>query len=381
MILPSNLRIAQTLLRGARYPLKCNASAARPADVQQRRPCRSDTLTDTPDTPNRFITIQEHIINEQRHHPAATGGFSWLLSGITLAARIISANVRRAGILDVLGDSGDSNVHGEQQQKLDLLANKTIELCLGYRGNVAMIASEELDQPKVITRGENDEARKYIVVFDPLDGSSNIDVNVSVGTIFSIFQRDPSRSDAADPASEILQPGDQQLAAGYIVYGSSTVLVYTTGEGVHMFTLDPSVGAFLLHSEHIRMPEKGKTYSVNEGNAGSFPEGVQRYLDWCKTEEAGPYSARYIGSLVADFHRTLLKGGIFLYPPTAKSPNGKLRLLYEANPIAFLAEQAGGMATDGRMRIMEKAPKSVHERTPLYVGSRVDMERLQRHLT
>ena len=341
---------------------------------------RSGTLNEASETPNRFITVQEHIINEQRHHPAATGGFSWLLSGITLAARIISANVRRAGILDVLGDSGDANVHGEQQQKLDILANKTIELCLGYRGNVAMIASEELDQPKVITRGENDEERKYIVVFDPLDGSSNIDVNVSVGTIFSIFEREPGRSGSMDAASEILQAGVKQLAAGYIVYGSSTVLVYTTGEGVHMFTLDPSVGAFLLHSEHIMMPEKGKTYSVNEANAASFAPGVRQFLEWCKTEEAGPYTARYIGSLVADFHRTLLRGGIFLYPATAKSPQGKLRLLYEANPIAFLAEQAGGIATDGKTRIMEKAPQSLHERTPLYVGSKADMERLQRYL-
>ncbi|RIK62997.1 MAG: class 1 fructose-bisphosphatase [Planctomycetota bacterium] len=338
-------------------------------------------MSDNVATPNRFVTIQEHIINEQRQHPAATGGFSWLLSGITLAARIISANVRRAGIIDVLGDAGAANVHGEQQQKLDLLANKTIELCLGYRGNVAMIASEELDEAKVITRGETEEDRKYIVVFDPLDGSSNIDVNVSVGTIFSIFQRDPALAKKSDDqAAEILQPGIKQLAAGYIVYGSSTVLVYTTGEGVHMFTLDPSVGAFILHSEDIRMPEKGKSYSVNEGNANSFPRAVQKFLEWCKTEEAGPYSARYIGSLVADFHRTLLKGGIFLYPATAKSPNGKLRLLYEANPIAFLAEQAGGEATDGQTRILEKTPKSLHERTPLFVGSKQEMERLRRFI-
>lgn len=337
-------------------------------------------MVDDARTPNRFITIQEHIVNEQRQHPAATGGFSWLLSGITLAARIISANVRRAGIIDVLGDAGADNIHGEQQQKLDLLANKTIELCLGYRGNVAMIASEELDEAKVITRGEDEKDRKYIVVFDPLDGSSNIDVNVSVGTIFSIFQRDPSLARGDDQAAEILQAGTKQLAAGYIVYGSSTVLVYTTGDGVHMFTLDPSVGAFMLHSEHIRMPEKGKLYSVNEGNANSFPAGVQKYLEWCKTEEAGPYSARYIGSLVADFHRTLLKGGIFLYPATAKSPQGKLRLLYEANPIAMLAEQAGGVATDGKTRILDKTAKSLHERTPLFVGSKLEMERLQRFM-
>jgi fructose-1,6-bisphosphatase I len=328
--------------------------------------------------PRRFITIQEHILQQQRNHPTATGGFSWLLSGIMLAARIISANVRRAGILDVLGDAGNANVFGEQQQKLDILANRSIELCLEYRGNVGIIASEELDQPTVITKSGT--AGRYVVVFDPLDGSSNIDVNVSVGTIFSVFERDPQGFRSQDPAADVLQPGDRQLAAGYIVYGSSTVVVYTTGEGVHMFTLDPSVGAFILANEHVKMPEKGKSYSVNEGNYNSFPAAVQHYLQWCKTEEAGPYTARYIGSLVADFHRTLLRGGIFLYPPTAKAPNGKLRLLYEANPIAFIAEQAGGVATDGRTRIMEKVPKSLHERTPLFVGSKGEMERLHRHL-
>ncbi len=327
---------------------------------------------------NRFITVQEHILSQQRSHPTATGGFSWLLSGITLAARIISANVRRAGILDVLGEAGAANVHGEQQQKLDLLANRTIELCLGYRGNIGIIASEELDEPKVIANSGT--SGRYVVIFDPLDGSSNIDVNVSVGTIFSIFERTPSGIDSIDAAADVLQPGCKQLAAGYIVYGSSTVLVYTTGDGVHMFTLDPSVGAFILANEHVKMPEKGKSYSVNEGNYNSFPLGVQQFLEWCKTEEAGPYTARYIGSLVADFHRTLLRGGIFLYPATAKAPSGKLRLLYEANPIAFLAEQAGGAAIDGQNRILDKLPKSLHERTPLFVGSRSEIDRLQRHL-
>jgi fructose-1,6-bisphosphatase I len=327
---------------------------------------------------SHLVTIQEHILRQQRHHQTATGGFSWLLSGITLAARIISANVRRAGILDVLGDAGAANVSGEQQQKLDVLANKSIQLCLEYRGNVGIIASEELDEPTVIANSGS--AGRYVVVFDPLDGSSNIDVNVSVGTIFSILERDPDGFNANDPAADVLQAGSRQLAAGYIVYGSSTVLVYTTGEGVHFFTLDPSVGAFVLSNENVRMPEKGKTYSVNEGNYNSFPEGVKRYLQWCKTEEAGPFTSRYIGSLVADFHRTLLRGGIFLYPATAKSPNGKLRLLYEANPIAFIAEQAGGVATDGTQPILAKQPKSLHERTPLFVGSKSEMERLQKCL-
>jgi fructose-1,6-bisphosphatase I len=332
----------------------------------------------SPESPrqDRIITIQEHILGQQRSHPTATGGFSWLLSGITLAARIISANVRRAGILDVLGEARSENIHGEQQQKLDLLANKSIQLCLEYRGNVGIIASEELDEPKMIAKSGDDG--RYVVIFDPLDGSSNIDVNVSVGTIFSILERDPNGANKHDSVADVLQPGCKQLAAGYIVYGSSTVLVYTTGDGVHMFTLDPSVGAFILATENMKMPDKGKTYSVNEGNYNSFPGWVKKYLEWCKSEEAGPYTARYIGSLVADFHRTLLRGGLFLYPATAKSPSGKLRLLYEANPIAFIAEQAGGDATDGTTRILDKTPRSLHERTPLYVGSKSEMERLQR---
>ncbi|MBN2563667.1 MAG: class 1 fructose-bisphosphatase [Phycisphaerae bacterium] len=322
--------------------------------------------------------MQEHILSQQRSHPTATGGFSWLLSGITMAAKIISANVRRAGILNVLGDAGAANVHGEQQQKLDVLANRTLELCLGFRGNVGVIASEELNEPKLVTR--SGASGRYVVVFDPLDGSSNIDVNVSVGTIFAIYERDTSGFEGSDPVADVLQPGVKQLAAGYIVYGSSTVLTYTTGDGVHTFTLDPSVGAFVLASENIKMPDAGKWYSVNEANYNSFPKGYQEYLKWCKTEEAGPYSARYIGSLVADFHRTLLRGGIFLYPPTAKAPGGKLRLTYEANPIAFLAEQAGGMAIDGKMRILDKIPQSVHDRTPLVVGGKTEVQRVVKYL-
>lgn len=325
-----------------------------------------------------LITVEEHILCRQRSHPTATGSFSWLLSGITLAARIISAKVRRAGILDVLGEAGESNVHGEQQQKLDVLANKTLELCLGYRGNVGIMASEELDEPTVLATGASG---RYVVIFDPLDGSSNIDVNVSVGTIFSVLQREPGGFNNDDPVADVLQSGVKQLAAGYIVYGSSTVMAYTAGEGVHMFTLDPSVGAFILASENVRMPDTGKYFSVNEGNYNSFSPGIQGFLKWCKSEGAGPYSARYIGSLVADFHRTLLRGGIFLYPATAKAPSGKLRLMYEANPIAFLAEQAGGEATDGDNRILEKIPTSLHERTPLFVGSPSEMDRLKQYMS
>ncbi len=323
-----------------------------------------------------FVTVQEHILTQQRNHPTATGSFSLLLSGITLAARIISAKVRRAGILEVLGEAGDLNVHGEQQQKLDIISNVVMEQCLGYRGNVGIMASEERDDPCIVAGSSG----KYVVIFDPLDGSSNIDVNVSVGTIFAIFERETGNFNGNDATADVLQPGDRQLAAGYIVYGSSTVLCYTCGQGVHMFTLDPSVGAFVLAQESVQMPKEGKMYSANEANWNSFPESIKRYLTWCKSEEAGPYTSRYIGSLVADFHRTLLRGGIFLYPLTAKAPEGKLRLMYEANPIAFIAEQAGGRAIDGKMRIMDKAPHALHERTALIVGSDLEVRRVEEYI-
>jgi fructose-1,6-bisphosphatase I len=320
-----------------------------------------------------IVTVQQHILERQRRHPHATGEFSWLLSGITLATKIIQAHVRRAGILDVLESTGQLNVQGEVVQKLDKIANETLLRCLGYRGNVGIMVSEEEDEPRIIH--EAGEKGKYIVLFDPLDGSSNIDVNVSVGTIFSILQckSDIPRSAVMD---HILQAGVQQVAAGYVVYGSSTVMAYTTGDGVHMFTLDPAIGAYVLTREDVRMPPAGKTYSVNEAYSADFPDWVGRYLAWAKNPESGGYSLRYIGSLVADFHRTLLRGGVFLYPPTRKSPQGKLRLLYEANPMAFLAEQAGGAASDGRMRILEKLPTSLHQRTALIVGSKQEAERV-----
>ena len=320
-----------------------------------------------------IITLQQHILERQQAHPTATGEFSWLLSGITLATKIIQANVQRAGLLDVLGTTGTTNVQGETVQKLDVLANETILSCLGYRGNVGLMASEEDDEPHIIK--EFDDGAKYIVLFDPLDGSSNIDVNVSIGTIFSILQRRKD-VDANDVMAHILQRGYRQLAAGYVVYGSSTVLAYTTGAGVHMFTLEPSIGAYVLSREDVKMPAAGKTYSINEAYRRQFPEGIQAYLDWTKTEEAGGYSLRYIGSLVADFHRTLLRGGVFLYPPTTKAPGGKLRLLYEANPLAFIAEQAGGAATDGATRILDKIPTALHERTSLVIGSKAEVDRV-----
>ena len=318
-----------------------------------------------------ITTFERHIIEQQRSHPTATGQFSWLLGGITLATKIIESYVRRAGIIDILGGADSVNVQGERVQKLDLVANETIKQCLGYRGNVGILVSEEDDEPKVIKNVGTDG--RYIVLFDPLDGSSNIDVNVSIGTIFSVLQTRDDLWPGENAERHILQPGVRQLAAGYVVYGSSTVLAYTTGDGVHMFTLNPDIGAFVLHREHVKMPPNGKMYSVNEAYRASFPEGVQRYLEWAKDDN---YSLRYIGSLVADFHRTLLRGGVFMYPPTQKSPGGKLRLLYEANPIAFLAEQAGGSATDGKNRIMEKQPTKLHERTPLIVGSKDEVEKV-----
>jgi fructose-1,6-bisphosphatase I len=317
-----------------------------------------------------FTTVERHFIEREAHHPHATEEFGWLLSGITLATKIIAAQVQRAGLLEIMGKTGRVNVQGEEVQKLDEFANATLVRCLGYRGTIGILVSEEDEEPHVIQEAG---AGKYIVLFDPLDGSSNINANVSIGTIFSILERDP-QAGGQDLMGHILQPGRRQVAAGYVVYGSSTVLAYTAGDGVHMFTLDPSIGAFLLAQENIRMPEAGRTYSVNEAYSSSFPDGIQRYLEWAK--EAGDYSSRYIGSLVADFHRTLIRGGVFIYPGTKKSPEGKLRLMYEANPLAFVAEQAGGTATDGKQRILDKQPRTMHERTPLIIGSKDEVQRV-----
>ena len=323
-----------------------------------------------------FMSVQQHILEEQRRSkPRASGEFSWLLSGITLATKVVAAQVRRGGLVNVLGAAGGENVQGETVQKLDRIANAAMEHCLGHRGSVAIMLSEETAEPIVVERDL--EHGKYIVVFDPLDGSSNIDVNVSVGTIFAVLGRDPAKPVPGGPRAECLQPGIKQLAAGYVVYGPSTMMVYTTGHGVHGFTLDPSIGAYLLTHANIRMPSQGTYYSLNEARMDIYPPSVQRYISHLRSGAAGrEYSARYVGSLVADFHRTLLQGGIFLYPPTPKQPEGKLRLMYEANPIAFLAEQAGGRATDGRQRILDIVPTKVHERTPLAVGSVFEMDLL-----
>ena len=318
-----------------------------------------------------MITVQQHILQEQQRFPGATGEFSWLLSGITMATKLIQAKIRRAGLIDILGAQGDVNVQGEVQQKLDVYSNDVLIQYLSSRESIGVLASEENEKP-LLFRQDSMEA-KYAVVFDPLDGSSNIDVNVSVGTTFSILRR-PDDVGFDDTKPWVLQPGAQQNAAGYVVYGSSTILVYSVGNGVHGFTLDPAVGAYVLSHPNMRMPEQGKYYSVNEAYLDRFPTSYAEYIRRLRSGELGyPYASRYIGSMVADFHRTLLKGGVFLYPPTTEQPDGKLRLLYEANPVAFLAEQAGGRAFDGRGNILDIVPESIHQRTPLVVGSQVEM--------
>jgi fructose-1,6-bisphosphatase I len=323
-----------------------------------------------------LMTLEQHIHEEQRrHHPQATGEFSWLLSGVTLATKVIAAHVRRAGLTDSIGTAGFRNVQGETVQKLDVIANQALLDCLCGRGSVAVLASEENEEPIVVERDR--KHGKYAVVFDPLDGSSNIDVGVSVGTIFSILQREPDNSGQRDPLQDVLQPGYRQVAAGYVIYGSSTIFVYTAGNGVYVFTLDPSIGAYLLCQERIMMPPSGTIYSVNEAYMDTFPPAYQNFIAQLRSGATGRrYSSRYVGSLVADFHRTLLKGGIFLYPPTAQHPEGKLRLMYEARPMAMIAEQAGGMACGATQRILEIPPTGLHQRTPLLVGSRGEMNML-----
>jgi len=326
------------------------------------------------------ITVQQHIAEQERRHPTATGEFSWLLSAITLSTKIIGSYVRRAGLRDIGGYTEDENVQGEIQHQLDIVANDTLKRTLGYRRNVGIIASEEDDEPRVIQ--DIGEGGDYIIMFDPLDGSSNIESNVPVGTIFTVFGTPTTVTRAEDG---VLQTGSRQLASGYVLYGSSTQMVYTTGDGVHMFTLDSQFGAYLLTRENIKMPEFAPQYSVNEAYRSTFPKGYQDYLFWAKGEKDSPqkiappetgFSLRYIGSLVADFHRILLKGGVFLYPPTKVNPEGKLRLMYEANPLAFIAEQAGGLATDGAGRIMDRVPENVHSRTPLVIGSKTNVEQV-----
>jgi fructose-1,6-bisphosphatase I len=313
-------------------------------------------------------TLEAHLIAGMRGATGATGEFVSVINAIALAIRIIHNRVRAAGLAGMLGYTGETNVQGEEVQKLDAFANDVLCTVLERSGRCAMVASEELEQARVLS-----PTGKYVVCFDPLDGSSNIDVNISIGTIFSVLR---AQSVAGHLTEGPLQPGHKIVAAGYSVYGSATTLVLSTGSGVHMFTLDPGVGEFFLSHPDIRCPEKGKTYSINEGNFARWDEKVKKWVQWIKEEskaDARPYGHRYVGSLVADAHRTLLKGGIFAYPGDKKSPGGKLRLLYEANPMAFIFEQAGGAATDGVDAITKIEPKSVHDRTPLVLGSKHDV--------
>lgn len=312
-----------------------------------------------------ILTLDEFIIKRQKDFPFASGDLSRLLRDLGFASKIIHREINRAGLVDILGEHGTENIQGEVVQKLDILADNILIDSLKSCGGCAAIASEE-NENMLIFEGADDA--EYVMAFDPLDGSSNIDVNVSVGTIFSIYKR--KKSGIPSTEADFLQSGVKQVAAGYVIYGSSTMLVYTTGRGVNGFTLDPSIGEFCLSHPNIQTPKNGSIYSLNQGNYHSFPEGVKEYIKFCQsTDGKKAFSLRYIGSMVADFHRNLLKGGIFIYPATAGAPNGKLRLLYECNPLSFIVEQAGGMATDGNGRIMELESTELHQRTPIFIGS------------
>jgi fructose-1,6-bisphosphatase I len=317
-------------------------------------------------------TIERFIFDQEHRYPEATGELSNLLYDIALASKIIAAAIRRAGLVNILGTANARNVQGEEQQKLDVIANETIKNCLNHTGRVCVMGSEEDEH--IIPVPPEYPVGKYAILFDPLDGSSNIDVNSAVGTIFSIYRR--VSMEGRGTASDVLQPGCKQVAAGYVMYGSSTMMVYTTGQGAHGFTLDPTIGEFLLSHPRIVTPRVGKYYSVNESNFGRWDKAMQLAVRGLKGEMPDlmkPKNSRYIGSLVADFHRNLIAGGIFLYPADSTNPRGKLRLLYEASPMAFIAEQAEGSATDGTNRILDIMPTGLHQRTPLVIGSRLDV--------
>lgn len=319
-----------------------------------------------------IVTVQAHILEQQARFPDSSGTLSWILSALSISAKIIANSVRRARLDDVLGNVGSENVQGEQQQKLDVIANEVLLRTLGKREGVAVVASEENEEPVVISEKG---AGKYCVLFDPLDGSSNLDVCGGVGTIFSILRYD----NPYGTANGWLQAGGKQVAAGYVLYGSSTVLVMSIGTGVDMFVLDSAIGAFVRVAQNLQIPKANKSYSLNEGNRPTFPSGYNHYLDWA---QHNGYSSRYVGAMVADVHRILLKGGVFMYPPTNKSPKGKLRLMYEANPMAMLIEQAGGkaMATPDQ-RIMDVTPTDLHQRVPVVLGSPEEVDHVLRHLT
>jgi len=321
-----------------------------------------------------LVTIQSHVLAQQARFPEATGTLTWVLSAISISAKMIAAQVRRARLEDVLGSVGNQNVQGETQQKLDVIANEILLRNLGGRQGVAVVASEENDEALVL-REQDDGETRYVVMFDPLDGSSNLDIAGGVGTIFSILRKDRRSSNMED---SLLQPGLRQVAAGYVLYGSSTVMVLTIGTGVDMFVLDHAIGAFVRVAEGMQIPPRNKCYSLNEGNRLTLPEGYQRYLHWA--QEQG-YSSRYVGAMVADVHRILIQGGVFMYPPTKKAPKGKLRLMYEANPMAMLVEQAGGKALAGPgERILEVKPTEIHQRTTVILGSTEEVDQVVAHL-
>ena len=326
---------------------------------------------------SKLTTLHEFIVAKQKDFPFASGELSRLLHDIALASKIVSNDVRKAGLVDhILGAQGGQNVQGEEQQKLDVVADEAFIRAFQNGGEVCGIASEENDDFLAFDSQRAHNAN-YVVLFDPLDGSSNIDVNVSIGTIFSIYRRvSPTGSKAT--LADMLQAGTQQVAAGYVLYGSSTILVYTTGNGVNGFTLDPAIGEYFLSHPDMKMPENGRLYSVNEGNLNDFDPQLRAYLAYCQSNEnqtGKPYSGRYIGSLVADFHRNLIKGGIYIYPAVPSAPQGRLRLLYECNPLAFIAEQAGGLATDGKQRILDIQPTELHQRVGFYIGSKLMVEK------
>ncbi|MFN3134700.1 MAG: class 1 fructose-bisphosphatase [Candidatus Kryptonium sp.] len=327
----------------------------------------------------RIITIERFIIEREHEIPGATGEFSKLLTDIALAAKIVWREVSKAGLVDIIGSTGKVNISGDVVQKLDEFANEIFINVMQKGGHLCVMASEEskglIEIPEELAKG------KYVLVFDPLDGSSNIDVNVSIGSIFGIFRRvTPSGKGTEE---DVLQPGRNLVAAGYVVYGSSTIFVYTTGNGVHGFTLDPSIGEFLLSHENIRIPKKGDIYSVNEGYYERWDENMKRFINYLKAEDKAtgrPYKLRYVGTLVADFHRTLLYGGIFMYPGDAKNPEGKLRLIYEAMPLAYVVEKAGGRASNGFQNILDIKPTSLHQKTPLFIGSEEDVKLAEKFL-
>lgn len=316
-------------------------------------------------------TLSEFIIERQEDFPFATGELTRLLNDLVIASKIVNREVNKAGLVNIIGATENENIQGETQQKLDVFADEQFISALKNGGEACAIASEENDD-YIAFDSERSKNGNYVVAFDPLDGSSNIDVNVSIGTIFSIYRRISKKGELAT-MEDFMQKGSEQVAAGYVVYGSSTMLVYTTGKGVNGFTLDPSIGEFCLSHPNLRVPENGKIFSINEGNNAYVNEGILKYLQYCKEEDKAsnrPYSARYIGSMVADFHRNLIKGGIFIYPATSKNSEGKLRLLYESNPMAFIMEQAGGLATTGKQKIMDVDLSNLHQRVPTILGSK-----------